>query len=149
MKKYFIVIVILISLTASAQYDFDTKYFTITTKTLPEIGDLSTIALYKFSPFISKLPVSTMDEKNYRNPVDMFSVLNKNRYANNYKKIKTLNFNPIKTRNFNFVLNTVLNTPYTSFNKYEVKNTVYIDARNLNPFYFCARSTLNQSGYGN
>lgn len=77
MKKA-IYLLFLFPLVVGAQYDFDTRYFTINASSLPEIEDLSasSFSLEK-EPFImDKLRTFQMNAENYRQPIDMVTAIN-------------------------------------------------------------------------
>ena len=73
---------------AVAQYDFDTRYFTMDATALPEIESLTTFSLATTSKFSKKLPTFKMSRENYQQPVNMFeAVTSQQQYVNSELQI--------------------------------------------------------------
>jgi len=131
MKRYLLVLLISIPFFASAQFDFETRYFTITADALPEIEELTSISLYKGPAFSSKLPSFKMTRSNYWQPVDMSSAIEK---TSEYVDSKIEIAPTIKSREFGFSFSVNGNNSFDNTSSGGIKNIAYQEMRSL---YFC------------
>lgn len=148
MKKLLHFLLFLLPAIVVAQYDFDTRYFTINSQSLPEApqfnnsfqasktsedakGTFSLDATPTFTATLNSLRISS---SNYWEPVDMMNAVS---VSKNYVSTR-LKIDPLKSRNFGFAV-------YSSDNSSKVKNTVYAEVRGLDlldpcpPFGICPR----------
>ncbi|MFT5103189.1 MAG: hypothetical protein ACI86C_000841 [Candidatus Latescibacterota bacterium] len=132
-----------------AQYDFDSRYFTMDASSLPEVGPVNDFT--KAVSFTSKfsldaaptivnknVPSFKLTTQNYRTTVDMATAVTQlTRFVNTGAKEVT----PIQAKNYGF-------TGYSGYNADRssgVKNTVYKEQKGLNllapcpPFGICPR----------
>jgi hypothetical protein len=148
MNKLICLLLILMPSLLVAQYDFDTRYFTINAESLPEAPQFSksfglsndakesagTFTLDATPTFSATLNSLKINSSNYWEPVDMMNAVS---VTNNYVSTN-LNVAPIKAGNFGFAV-------YTSDNSSKVKNTVYAEVRGLDllspcpPYGICPR----------
>lgn len=145
MKKC-LILIILFPLTLIGQLDLDTRYFTITQQSLPEVEALSTFTFEK-TPFVKRsLNEFEMNAVNYRKAVDMASVVNEDA---NYEQ-KYVNVKAIQSEFYGFG---APNT-YQSDGTTRTKNIVYKEMRGLEfvgtcpPFGVCARCAPYRIGRG-
>lgn len=148
MSKW-IFILVLCPWVGLAQYDFDSRYFTINAESLPEIEDLtsSSFTLNKAPLLATKLKTFQMNAENYRQPVDMAAVVNDNQKFIQRKvdvlplQLKALGIKPG-------------NGLYQSDGSSGVKNIVYKEVRGLDilnpcpPFGICPRCAPYRVGRG-
>lgn len=132
-----------------AQFDFDTRYFTINAKSLPEVEELS-----KSSFSISNAPVLTkkiktfrMNTDNYRETVEMAIAINE---SQRFIKPK-VDVSSIQQKYFSYVNK---NIPYNSAGNTGVKNIAYKEVRGLDfldpcpPIGICPRCAPYRIGRG-
>ncbi len=143
--KRILLLVLLIPLLASAQYDLETRYFTINAESLPDI-DRTTNFLDFAKPtegsfkldviptFSETLRSISLNSQNYWEPVDMMAALNSTQTFLD----KKLTVSPLNTSVYGF-------SGYSSDGSTTVKNIVYKEASGLNfldpcpPFGICPR----------
>lgn len=132
-----------------AQYDFDSRYFTIDAESLPEIEDLtaSSFTLNKAPLLPAKLKTFQMNAENYRQPVDMATVVNENqKFVQRKVDVLPLQFKALGIKPGNSI--------YQSDGSSGVKNIVYKEVRGLDildpcpPFGVCARCAPYRVGRG-
>ncbi|GHC58163.1 hypothetical protein SAMN05421855_104144 [Ulvibacter litoralis] len=148
MKKIICIVVFLLPLLASAQFDFDTRYFTINATSLPDVPQINEDFQVKRSPsekagtftlentptFAATLNAIKISATNYWEPVNMMDAVT---VSTNYLD-KTLSIAPVDSNRFGF-------SGYTSDASSKVKNTVYSEVRGLDildpcpPFGICPR----------
>ncbi len=135
MKKIGLFVLFLLPMLASAQYDFETRYFTIKATSLPEIEDLTTFSVETAPKFFAKVPTFKMNRENYRQPVNMGeAVLESQNYIESSLEIDL-------NSNYGFAKK----GEYVSDGKTTVKNLVYQESRGLDllspcpPYGICAR----------
>lgn len=144
--RIFVFIIFLVPTAVFSQTDFNTRYFTITSESLPEIQDISTFKLYT-APFVKRsIKDFQMNADNYRQTVDMTSVVNED-FVNSPQNV---DLKTIQSQYFSFG-----NTPaYVSDGSTKVKNTVYKEMRGLTfldacpPFGICPRCAPYRVGRG-
>ncbi len=148
MKKILIAILIFFPLILLGQNDFDTRYFTINAKSLPELPQItsSSFTLYKAPVLSQKLPSFKMTKENFWQPVDMAEAISDSRKFVN----SAVNINPINAKEYGL-------TGYGSYpadkNSAPV-NIVYKESRGLDlldpcpPFGICARCAPYRVGRG-
>lgn len=148
MKKWLFLLV-LSPWVLSAQYDFDSRYFTINSESLPEIEELtsSSFTLDKAPLLPTKLKTFQMNAENYRQPVDMATVVNENqRYVQ--RKVDVL---PMQLKVLGIKTGSRI---YQADGSSGVKNIVYKEVRGLDildpcpPFGICARCAPYRVGRG-
>jgi hypothetical protein len=129
-----------------SQTDFNTRYFTITAKSLPEVDALSSFD-FNTTPFVKRsLKEFQMNAENYRQSVDMASVVNDD-YA---RAPQNVNIKAIESKYYNFGNSSGYVTDGTT----RVKNTVYKEMRGLSfvdacpPFGICPRCAPYRVGQG-
>jgi len=163
MKKQLFFLFTLLPLLAVAQYDFDSRYFTINAASLPEAPQFNQLTQFSQIPQLvklsdEKLSSFTLDNtptfaatlksfkinaSNYWQPVDMMGVVNTSK---NYIST-SLDVAPLKSDNFCFSV-------YTADNASKVKNTVYTEVRGLDlldpcpTFGICPRCAPYRIGRG-
>ncbi|WP_339831832.1 hypothetical protein [uncultured Altibacter sp.] len=135
---------------ASAQYDFETRYFTITAESLPEIEDLTTASFsLDNAPVLStKLKTFQMNTENYRQPVDMITAIAENE---NFvqRKVDTA---PLLQKEFGFTVTG--QGVYPADAASGVKNIAYKEVRGLDlldpcpPVGICSRCAPYRVGRG-
>lgn len=148
MKKLIYIVLFILPTIVVAQYDFDTRYFTINSQSLPEAprfnnsfelsgdseeakGTFSLDATPTFRATLNSLRISS---SNFWEPVDMMNAVS---VSKNYVSTN-LKVDPLKTQNFGF-------TVYSSDKSSKVKNTVYAEVRGLDlldpcpPYGICPR----------
>jgi hypothetical protein len=131
-----------------AQYDFDTRYFTVNSQSLPEApqfnnsfqlsksseetkGTFSLDATPTFKATLNSLRISS---SNFWEPVNMMNAVS----ATKSYVSTSLKVDPLKTQNFGFAV-------YSSDGSSKVKNTVYAEVRGLDlldpcpPYGICPR----------
>lgn len=135
MKKIGLILLLLLPLLASAQYDFETRYFTIEATSLPEIEDLTTFSLETAPKFFGKVPTFKMNLENYRQPVNMgVAVLESQNFVESSLALDLNSDYGFATKG-----------QYISDGKTTVKNLVYKESRGLGllspcpPYGICAR----------
>jgi hypothetical protein len=148
MKKLVHFLLFLLPVTVVAQYDFDTRYFTINSESLPKAPQFNnsfqlskiseeangTFLLDATPTFTATLNSLRISASNYREPVDMMNAL---KVSKNYSSTN-LNIDPLKAGNFGFAV-------YSSDGSSKVKNTVYVEVRGLDlldpcpPYGICPR----------
>lgn len=121
MKKL-LFLIFLIPILASAQYDFDTRYFKIDATSLPEIESLTTFSLIKTTKFSQALPTFNMSSENYRVPVNMFDAMTGNQSFVNSKI--DLRIDPKEYGVYG-------NSSYEADGSTAVKNIAYKEAKGL------------------
>jgi hypothetical protein len=157
MIKKFLFLILILPLTLFAQYDFDTRYFTINANSLPEaptlnaapltldmpIENKATFTLDQIPTFNETLNSFRISASNYREPVDMMSVLNtKSNYVD-----KTLDIVPVDSNRFGF-------SGYNADKSSKVKNTVYTEVSGLDllspcpPYGICPRCAPYRTNRG-
>ena len=157
MKKQLIFILIILPVLAQAQFDFDSRYFTINAASLPEAPKLNeTVELKKLSEetstsftldntptFAATLNSFKINASNYWQPVDMMGALNT---VENYVDT-TLDVAPLKSQNYGF-------SGYAADGSTKVKNMVYKEVRGLDlldpcpPFGICPRCAPYRAARG-
>lgn len=145
MKKYLIILLFFPCLLVG-QTDFNTRYFTITSESLPEIEELSTFT-FNTTPFVKRsLNEFQMNEDNYRRSVDMASVVN-----DEYNRTpQNVNIKEIQSKYYSFGNS----SGYVSDGTTRVENTVYKEMRGLSfvdacpPFGICPRCAPYRVGRG-
>ncbi len=135
MKKLILICVFSLPFTVSAQFDFDSRYFTIDESSLPaapqstftiDLSDnsekfSSSFTLEQSPTFRGALNELRISATNYWEPVDMRDVAStSNRYVGPLNDVAALN---VKTYGF---------TNYAADGSSKVKNTVYTEVRGLN-----------------
>jgi len=124
-----------------AQYDFETRYFTINTESLPDVPEFSALEMNwapkKESEFKDISDFTKVTASNYWQAVDMASALEK---RENYQKAD------IKVANLNQKFSALGgNAQYSKDGSSKVENTVYKELRGLDfldpcpPFGICPR----------
>ena len=140
----------IIPLIANAQYDFDSRYFTMNAASLPEIESLTAASFsLKKVPFLSKkLKTFQMNSNNYRQPVEMAVVVSDNqKFMQREVDVRT-----IEQQFFGF--STGGNFQYQADGATGVKNIVYKDVRGLDmldpcpPIGICSRCAPYRIGRG-
>ena len=132
MKKHLILLLTLLPLLSWAQFDFETRYFTIDATSLPEVDVLETFTEVNSTSFLTKLPDFKMNNDTYRKEVNMGEVLyNSERFVNSKYEVKA-----IETKNFGFST-----SQYAADASTAVKNIVYKTSSGdpCPPFGICAR----------
>jgi len=137
MKKLLYYFLFLLPFLTIAQYDFDSRYFTITESSLPEAPNFddspqlltstketsSTFLLDSTPTFEATLRSLRISSSNYWEPVDMMNALEPSKtYVN-----PNISFEPIKKDKKGFSVSV-----YASDGSTRVKNTVYKEVRGLN-----------------
>lgn len=148
MKKIICIVLLFIPLVASAQFDFDTRYFTINATSLPDVPLIDetfqitkspqektgTFTLANTPTFSATRNAIKISSDNYWQPVNMMDAVS---ISTNYMD-KTLSVAPIDSNRFGF-------SGYTADASSKVKNTVYMEVRGLDvldacpPFGICPR----------
>ena len=137
MKKLLLLLLITPALVV-AQYDFDTRYFTIKADALPDVESLANFSLEKGPVFSEKLPTfNLMTRTNFWQPVDMVGAIGEAR-----KFISSnVAITPLNAKVYGF----------SGFSGYKddaasgVDNSVYKEVRGLDllgdcpPYGICAR----------
>ncbi len=139
-------VLLLLPLVAFGQLDFESRYFTITSKLLPEVEALSTFT-FDSTPFVKRtLNEFQMNVSNYRKLVDMVSVVNKeNMYVRD-----NVDIDAIQAEFYSFGIP----TSYLSDGTTRVTNTVYKEMKGLYilnscpPFGICSRCAPYRVGRG-
>ncbi|PKA84391.1 hypothetical protein ATE92_2579 [Ulvibacter sp. MAR_2010_11] len=148
MKKS-VLLLLFLPVFAMAQYDFDTRYFTITAESLPEIEDLTapSFSLEKGPTFSTKLKTFQMNVDNYRQPVDMATAVND---GDKYIQ-RNVDVGPLQQK----LLGSVGVKPgYQTDGTTTVKNIAYKEVRGLNlmdpcpPYGICSRCAHYRVGRG-
>lgn len=78
MKKLVLLALLMAPLFAFSQYDFETRYFTITADALPDVEKETLVTFSQTPSFTSKPNAFKMNRYNYRIPVDMSAVVAQN-----------------------------------------------------------------------
>lgn len=132
MRKCLVLLVMFSPFFVSAQYDFETRYFTMDESSLPEVNVLNTFTETNRNSFLTKLPDFKISKDNYWKEVDMRSTLVASEsFVNSESKIKAIAF-----KKFGFST-----TPYEADASSAVKNIVYKPASGdpCPPFGICAK----------
>ena len=132
MRKYFLYIVLFIPILTWAQYDFETRYFTIGENSLPEVNVLETFTEVNNNSFLTKLPDFKMNNDNFQKEVNMGEVLyDSEKYVNSNYQVKAL-----ETKNYGFST-----AQYEDDASSAVKNIVYKPSSGdpCPPFGICAK----------
>lgn len=137
MKKLLLLLLLLPSI-ALAQYDFDTRYFTIEADALPDIESLTNFSLEKGPAFSEKLPTfNLMTRTTFWQPVDMVGAIGESRKFISSK----VEINPVNAKVYG--LNGF--SGYADDAASGVDNSVYKEVRGLDllgdcpPYGICAR----------
>lgn len=143
-------IILFIPIALSAQYDFDTRYFTISAASLPEIPEVSSLEIEfgksKDFKITSLSDFNKVTANNYWEAVDMSQALEK---KENYKKAE-FNTKALQQKFTAFAGNSQYNTDGST----KVVNTVYKEQRGLDfmdpcpPFGICPRCAPYRIGRG-
>lgn len=148
MKKGFLLI-LLLPWIASAQFDFETRYFTINASSLPEIDELSKSSFsISNAPVLSKkIKTFRMTADNYRETVEMAIAINENQKFISPKA----DVSSLQKKYFSYVNK---NIPYNSAGNTGVKNIAYKEVRGLDfldpcpPIGICPRCAPYRIGRG-
>ncbi len=129
MKKIVLLALILTPLLGYSQYDFETRYFTITAADLPEIDQETPITFSKHTLFSKKLKALKMNQQNYRIPVDMSAVVEElGQYVDHKLELPP----PIKSRSYGFSVSVRGSNSFDGLNaRGRVQNIVYQEMRGL------------------
>lgn len=145
MKTWFFLI-FFIPLFAFGQGDFETRYFTISARTLPEVDVLSDFSFNQV-PFVKRsLDEFQMNENNFRSAVNMVAAIEKEESF----LVRNVDLQSLQSEFGG------LGDPsaYQSDGKTRVKNTVYKEVRGLDlmdpcpPFGICQRCAPYRVGRG-
>ncbi|MCB0456153.1 MAG: hypothetical protein R2776_06845 [Flavobacteriaceae bacterium] len=139
--KIWIFIATFLPLTTIAQYDFESRYFTITSESLPEVPELSAFDI-DFGPkrdfSIRKITdFNKVTSSNYWEAVDMAVAIEK---QEKYKSNTNYNVAALQQK-----YNGLGNTPYAADGSTKVTNFVYKEQRGLDmmnpcpPFGICPK----------
>ena len=154
MKKLALIILILLPMLATAQFDFDSRYFTINASSLPEAPQFEPMPTFgkmlslsdsaneksgSFSldntpTFAATLSALKMNSSNYWEPVDMMNAANA---SSNRLKTKW-DIAPLQSETYGY-------TVYSADASSKVKNNVYVEVRGLDllspcpPYGICPR----------
>jgi hypothetical protein len=135
MKKW-IFLLFLFPLSTVAQYDFETRYFTINAESLPEVEDLLSFTLSP-SPLVKRnLNEFQMNAENYRKPVDMATAMESRK---NYEA-QTFDVSSIRITAYGFGDT----AQYSADSSTKIKNIAYKEQRGLDfldpcpPFGICS-----------
>jgi hypothetical protein len=140
-------ILLMLPLTFFGQDDFSTRYYTFDSQSLPQLEELSVYNLKADAPF-EKIDLNyfRMDVNNYRESVDMVSVVEKEMaYAPSNVNVKE-----IESEFYSFGVQ----QNYRSDGKTRVTNSVYKEMRGLNlidpcpPIGVCPRCAPYRVGRG-
>ena len=120
---------------AMGQYDFESRYFTLTDESLPEISAFD-IDFGEKTPFekVSFLNYTKVTAENYYQPVDMMGALEQ---QNSLLEAPGVNIPKLNQKEFGFSFSVNGNNSRDGTSNYGVRNTVYKEARSV---FFCARS---------
>lgn len=132
MKKILVLVLTLLPLLSWAQFDFETRYFTIDATSLPEVNVLETFMELNSNSFFTKLPEFKMNNDNYQKEVNMGEVLYASeKFVNSNYEVKA-----IEAKNFGFST-----SQYKADASSAVKNFVYKPASGdpCPPFGICAK----------
>ena len=144
--KYWILIALFLPVTLFAQGDLETRYFTITSESLPTIDALSDFD-FNTQPFVKRsLDEFQMNSDNYRSAVNMVAAIEKEESF----LVRNVDLNSLNSKFGNFGDQ----SQYQSDGKTRVQNTVYKEMRGLDllspcpPFGICARCAPYRLGRG-
>lgn len=135
MKRILFILAFLPAL-AMGQYDFESRYFTLTDESLPEINSFN-IDFGEKSPFkkISFYDYSKVTVANYYQPVDMMAALEE---QSSLLEAPGVNIPALNQKEFGFSFSVNGSNSRDGTSNYGIRNTVYKEARSV---YFCAPST--------
>jgi len=134
MKRIFFILTLLPAL-AIGQYDFETRYFTLTEESLPEINSFD-IDFGEKSPFkkVSFYDYSKVTVENYYQPVDMMGTLEQ---ENALLEAPGVNIPTLNQKEFGFSFSVNGSNSRDGTSNYGVRNSVYKESRSV---FFCARA---------
>ena len=131
-------ILIFLPTLAIGQFDFETRYFTIDSESLPEIPEISTFDMdFAEAPSFQKKHISDfmkVTAKNYWQAVDMASVLEKESTALN---LSPINLPVMDQKEFGFSFSVNGSNSFDGTSRYGIKNIAYKEMRSI---YFCSPS---------
>jgi hypothetical protein len=131
-------ILIFLPVLAIGQFDFETRYFTIDSESLPDMPELSTLDMdFEETPSFRRKRISDFTKvtaKNYWQAVDMASVLKKESTTLDYSPINLPVFNQ---KEFGFSFSVHGSNSFDGTSRYGIKNKVYKDIRSI---YFSSPS---------
>lgn len=133
--KRFVYLLVLIPALSWAQYDFETRYFTMDAEALPEMSSFN-IDFGEKNVF-QKIDIRNYNQvtvENYWQPVDMVSALEKDDSMLNAPNI---NVPGLQQRQFGFSVSVNGNNSQDGSSSYGVKNTVYKESRG---YFYCSPS---------
>lgn len=152
MKNYFFILVFL-PLSVCAQYDFDSRYFTIDATSLSEVPELSAFEIdfgSKRDFSIRKITdFNRVTENNYWQAVDMAAAIEK---KESYKSNNNYNVEALQRQYYGF--SGTSNAQYEADGSTKVTNFVYREQRGLDmldpcpPFGICGRCAPFRVGRG-
>jgi hypothetical protein len=123
---------------AIGQFDFETRYFTIDSESLPEMPEISTFDMdfVEASSFQKKRisDFTKVTAKNYWQAVDMASVLKKESATLDYSLI---NLPVLNQKEFGFSFSVNGSNSFDGTSGYGIKNIAYKELRSI---YFCSPS---------
>ncbi|MCZ6594052.1 MAG: hypothetical protein O6943_03960 [Bacteroidetes bacterium] len=134
-------ILIFLPALAVGQFDFDTRYFTIDSESLPDMPEISTLDMdFVETPSFQKKRISDFTKvtaKNYWQAVDMASVLEKERKMLDYSPI---NLPVLDQKEFGFSFFVNGSNSFDGTSRYGIKNIAYKYKEMRRYIYFCSPS---------
>lgn len=127
---------ILLPVIATGQYDFETRYFTMTAESLPETKELSSFD-YDFGEQRSfkKMRITDFNKvtaNNYWQPVDMMTALEEKSTLTDQPSV---NLPKLNQKEFGFSFSVNGSNSFDGTTSHGVRNTVYKEARSV---FFCS-----------
>ncbi|MBL4662542.1 MAG: hypothetical protein JKY22_03040 [Flavobacteriaceae bacterium] len=135
MKRILFILLLLPAL-VMGQYDFETRYFTMTDESLPEISsfDINFGENLTFEK-VSFYNYSKVTVKNYYQPVDMMSALET---QTSLLEAPNVNIPKLNQKEFGFSFSVNGNNSREGTLNYGIRNNVYKESRSV---FFCAPSS--------
>jgi len=136
--KFLSYILIFLPALAIGQFDFETRYFTFDSESLPDMPDLSSLDMdFSETRSFEKKSISDFTKvtaKNYWQAVDMASVLEKESTKLEYSPI---NLPVLDQKEFGFSFSVNGNNSFDGTSRYGIRNIAYKEMRSI---YFCSPS---------
>ena len=133
MKKIALLILLCLPVVGLAQYDFETRYFTITADALPDVEAETLVAFTNTPSFVSKFNAFKMNRTNYRVQVEMSQVVEK---SQQYVSTRLELPSPVKTQRVGIGVTVRGSNSFDGLNvRSRVRNIAYQEMRG--PF-FCS-----------
>ena len=131
-------ILIFLPALAVGQFDFETRYFTIDSESLPDMPKISTLDMdFAKTPSFQKKRISDfvkVTSENYWQAVDMATVLKKESTMLDYSPI---NLPILDQKEFGFSFSVNGSNSFDGTSRYGIRNIAYKEMRSI---YFCSPS---------